>query len=180
MKALFFIYLVCVAFSTIAQDDLVPGYIINVKNDTIKGEIKLSPKNEMDYYVKVLFKGPKAPKAKPQLPAKIHGYGFDNKYFAATKYFNNWVFMQVVCRGKLMFYEYKPPVALGNDKMESIYLILKSGTDEMVQIFPEAKVKKQIKPFISDDKELLKEIEKEELDYAKLVQLIDKYNSRNP
>lgn len=163
-----------------SQNDFAKGYIIGPKNDTTQGEVKLFTKNELDHYVKVMFRLKAPGNGKQYLPQKIHGYGFDGKDYMSIKYYDMWVFMQVVCRGKIMFYEYKAPVAMGNDRMESMYFIIKGGMDEMTQIMTESKVKKQIKPFISDDKELLKEVEKEDLDYNKLVQLIERYNERNP
>lgn len=163
-----------------SQNDFAAGYIIGPKNDTIKGEVKLFIKNEMDYYVKVLFRAKPVGNGKQYLPAKIHGYGLEDRHYASMKYFDIWVFMQIVCKGKIMFYEYKPPVSMGNEKMESMYFAIKSGENEMVQIFPDSKVRKQIKSFISDDKELLKETEGKELHYGELVDIITRYNERNP
>jgi hypothetical protein len=164
-----------------AQNDFAAGYIISgPKNDTIKGEVKLFIKNEMDYYVKAMFRTRPAGGGRQCLPAKIHGYGVDGRHYASIKYYDMWVFMQVICKGKIMFYEYKPPVALGNDKMQSQFFILKGGLDdEMVQVFPDSKVKKQVKPFIADDKDLVKEIESTDMHYDELVEVINKYNKRN-
>jgi hypothetical protein len=159
--------------------DFATGYIVTAKNDTIKGEVKLNLKNEMDYYVKISFKDKPAGPARAYLPSKIHGYGVEGKDYASIRFYEMWVYMQVVCKGKIMFYEYKPPVALGNDKMQSQYFVLKGGFEEMTQIYMDGKIKKQIKEFIIDDKELWKETEPQTIDYAALVQLIEKYNSRN-
>jgi hypothetical protein len=182
MKSVFlYSCLFLAVFAAKSQNDFAPGYIISgPKNDTIKGEVKLFIKNEMDYYVKAMFRTKPSGGGRQCLPAKIHGYGVDGRNYAAIKYYDMWVFMQIICKGKIMFYEYKPPVALGNDKMQSQFFILKGGMDdEMVQVFPDSKVKKQVKPFISDDKELLKEIENTELHYDELVGIINKYNERN-
>ncbi|MCD6067824.1 MAG: hypothetical protein K0S33_2650 [Bacteroidetes bacterium] len=178
-KACIFIIACLFCAGLAAQNDFAAGYIIGPKNDTIRGEVKLFVKNEMDYYVKTMFRNKPAGGGKQYFPSKIHGYGVEDRHYASIKYYDLWVFMQVVCKGKIMFYEYKPPVALGNDKMQSQFFILKGGFEEMEQIFPDTKVKKQIRSFISDDKELVKEIENTELHYAELVQLIDRYNQRN-
>lgn len=180
MKFLFLLFFLSSIIFGYSQNDFASGYIIGPKNDTIKGEVKLFTKNEMDHYVKAMFRYKPNTGPKQFLPSKIHGYGFDDKNFQSLKYYDMWVFMQVICLGKIRMYEYKPPVVMGNTKMESAYFIIKGGLEEMTQIFTDSKIKKQIKPFISDDKELLKEIEKEDLDYNKLVQLIERYNERNP
>lgn len=180
MKIILLLFFLSFGLFVHSQNDFAKGYIIGPKNDTIQGEVKLFTKHEMDHYVKVMFKAKPTLGVKQYLPLKIHGYGFEDKNYVSIKYYEMWVFMQVICYGKIMFYEYKLPVSLGNEKMESMYFVVKGGLDEMTQIITDSKIKKQIKPFISDDKELLKEIEKEDLDYGKLVQLIEKYNLRNP
>ncbi|MDP2387034.1 MAG: hypothetical protein Q8M29_11720 [Bacteroidota bacterium] len=177
-----FTLLLILAFTIPAksQNEFAQGYIIGPKNDTIKGEVKLFTKNEMDYYVKMFFRNKPVGNGKQYLPAKIHGYGVEERHYASIKYFDIWVFMQIICKGKIMFYEYKPPVSMGNEKMESMYFAMKGGENEMVQIFPNSKVKKQLKPFISDDKELTKEMEGLEMHYNEIVDFISRYNERNP
>ena len=149
------------------------------KKDTMKGEIKLALKNDMDYYSKVYFRQKPNVKPKQFLPNKITGYGFDEKHFAAMKFMDQWVYMQVICNGKISVYEYKPPVSLGNETKESIYLVMKGGADEMTQLDPQGKLKKQLKPIFSDDKEILKELDKKDLDFKMALELISRYNKNN-
>ncbi|HEY1041074.1 MAG TPA: hypothetical protein VGF30_16800 [Bacteroidia bacterium] len=174
-----FIFIVF-AFTARSQNEFAAGYYLNAKNDTIKGEVKLFTKNEMDYYVKMFFRplNIHTGGGKQMLPAKIHGYGVEDRHYASVKLLEMWVFMQVICTGKVTLFEYKPPVAMGNEKMESQYYVVRAG-EEMEQIFISSKVRKQIRPYISDDKELMKEIEGQEMHYAELVDVITRYNERN-
>ena len=180
MKLVLLLFFLSLGLFVHSQNDFAKGYIIGPKNDTTQGEVKLFSKNELDHYVKVMFRLKPTGNGKQYLPQKIHGYGFDGKDYVSLKYYEMWFFMQVICRGKIMFYEFKPPVAMANDRMESMYFIIKGGLNEMTEIVMDSKLKKHIKPFINDDKQLVKEIEKEDLDYNKLVQLIERYNERNP
>ncbi len=183
MKVVFTLLILFVfTISAKSQKEFAEGYIIGPKNDTIKGDVQLFTKNEMDYYVKCFFrhKHIHVGNGKQFLPAKIHGYGVEDRHYASIKYFEMWVFMQVICKGKIMFYEYKPPVSMGNEKMESQYFAFKGGENELIQIFPNSKVRKQIKPLIADDKELVKEMEGLEMHYNEIVDFINRYNERNP
>ncbi len=181
MKFIFTLFSVFLLLSSVkSQNDFAQGYIIGPKSDSLKGEIKLFTKNEMDYYVKVFFRNKPYGNGKQYLPAKIHGYGLEDRHYVSIKYFDIWVFMQVICKGTIMFYEYKPPVSMGNEKMESQYFAFKGGENELIQIFPNSKVRKQLKPLISDDKELVKEMEGLEMHYNEIVDFINRYNERNP
>ncbi|MFL5753112.1 MAG: hypothetical protein ACJ76F_06880 [Bacteroidia bacterium] len=179
MKFLCFSVYVLMCSGISAQADYAPGYILNVKGDTVKGEIKVNHKNEMEVYSKVAFREKNPGAVRQMLPAKIHGFSFDGLEYASVRLDNQWVFMQVICRGKIMFYEYKPPVALGNERMQSQYFLMKGGFEEMDQFFVDSKAKKHLKDYISDDKTLLKDIEALSMDYSGLVQTINKYNERN-
>lgn len=172
--------LMCLSFFLAkAQDEFAKGYIKFPKKDTLKGEIKLFLENDMDYYSKVLFRPKSLGKPKSYLPNKINGYGYENKHFASMKFMDAWVFMQIICNGKIMIYEFKPSVRMGNDNKESFYFIMKGGMDELTQLITDSKLKKQLKPLLSDDKEILKEMEKSDLDFKTAIQLISKYNLKN-
>jgi hypothetical protein len=162
-----------------AQSNFVSGYIITNKNDTVKGEIKVNTKNEMEVYSKVSFREKNPGGVRSYLPSKIRGFSYDDAQFASVRNSNQWVFMQILCNGKIMVFEYKPPVALGNDRMQSQYFLMRGGFEDMVQVFMDGKIKKQIKPYIYDDKPLLKEIDTQNLDYSSFLQVINKFNSRN-
>lgn len=179
MKFLYLFILSAVAPALFGQAEYAQGFIVNTKGDTVKGEIKLNRKNEMEIYTKVMFREKNPGPARQLVPSKIHGFSFDGLEYASVRQDNQWVFMQVVCRGKITFFEYKPPVAMGNERMQSQYFLMKGGYEEMVQFFVDSKAKKHLKEYIADDKTLLKEIESETMDYSGLVQTINKYNERN-
>ncbi len=150
------------------------------KKDTMKGEIKLATKNDMDYYSKVFYRQNSKAKPKQFLPNKINAYGYNDKHFASIKFMDQWVFMQIICVGKISVYEYKPPVSMGNEAKESIYIVMKGGADEMSELDPGGKLKKQLKPLFSDDKEIIKELDRKDLDFKMALELISKYNTKNP
>ena|ERR1700741_4269063 len=179
MKFLLFIGFVAAYFGLSAQADYTEGYIVSAKGDTIRGEIKLNHKNEMEVYSKVMFREKNPGQARQYVPSKIRSFSFDGLEYASVRLDNQWIFMQVVCRGRIMFFEYKPPVALGNERMQSQYFIMKGGFESLEQFFVDSKAKKHIKPFLADDKEFQKEIENETIDYSGLVYTISRYNERH-
>jgi len=180
MKSVCFLFFVISFFQLIAQNEYVKGYIKMPKKDTIKGEVKLFLKDETNYYAQVMFRPKPVGSAKKFLPNKLSGYGYEDKHFIALKIFDSWAFVLQLVKGKITVYEYKPPVSVGNEDKESIYLVMKGGPDELSELIADAKLKKQLKPLFADDKEFIKELDKQEIDFKTALQLIEKYNSRNP
>lgn len=155
------------------------GYYINAKNEKIEGEIK-EFKSEMDAFMKVSFREKENAPIKQFIPAKIHGYGFENRNFASIRWFEMWVFMEVLSKGMISVYEFKPPVSMGNERMESQYFVIKGANKEMAQIYPDGKLKKQIKEFIADDKELIKTLDNyKDFKLGEFLSVIEEYNQRH-
>jgi hypothetical protein len=155
------------------------GYVINAKNEKIEGEVK-EFKNDMDAYMKISFREKEGAPIKQFIPAKIHGYGFENRNFASIKWFEMWVFMEVLSKGIISVYEFKPPVSMGNERMESQYFVIKGANKELAQIFPDNKLKKQIREFISDDKELLKTLDNyKDFKLGEFLSVVEEYNQRH-
>jgi hypothetical protein len=164
-------------FSGSAQTEFSSGYIVNQKGDTVKGEVKA--KSDMDIYVKIMFREKNPGPIKQCIPAKVRSFGVDGIDYTAVRLNNQWVFMQVLCRGRIMFFEYKPPVSQGNEKMQSQYFVMKGGYESLTQFFIDSKAKRHIKDHISDDKELMKSIESVTMDYSNLIQTINQYNEKH-
>lgn len=186
MRFFSFIFLVVLWFPEYGQPkkDLgfsnYPGYIVTMKNDTITGEVKLNEKDELERYMKMHFIEKSGGPVKHYLPIKIHAYGYDGNDYRAVKYDNQWVFMQVICSGKISVFEFKAPTAWGNERKESAYFVMKGGMEELSRVYIDSKLKKQIKGFINDDKELWKTYDGRDMDFSAMVQLIRSYNERNP
>ena len=56
------------------------GYIITLKGDTVRGEIKYNPKKELELYTKITFKVSETEK-KAYGPDKIKEYNLDGQTF---------------------------------------------------------------------------------------------------
>ncbi len=186
MKYLIFISLLCSNIFSFAQQKktaavavYIKGYIINAKNEKIVGEIK-EFKNDMEAYSKISFRESETKPTKQFLPVKIHGYGIEELHYASIRWLDMWVFMHVIQKGIINLYEYKPPVAMGNEKMQTQFYVIKGANTELIQVFPETKLKKQIKELIHDDKELFKEMDDmKTFEYGDYVMMIQRYNERH-
>ena len=187
-KGLFLFLLSCLFLQKIrAQAEFAPGYIINTKHDTLWGEIKVNLKNQTECFAKIYFRtkcdtslshGKPSPTRSYQAN-KIDGFGFEGNNYSSVKLDNHWVFMITHCQGKICLFEYKAPVSSGNEKMESEYYVMKGGFENLQIIAMDSKLKKHMKPFVSDDKILWKDFEKNNFDFGVVMQLISNYNERN-
>ncbi len=186
MKHLIFLSIIFSSVISFAQQKksatapiYLKGYIINAKNEKIEGEIK-EFKNDMEAYSKISFRENETKPTKQFIPVKIHGYGIEEMHYASIKWLDMWVFMHVLQKGIINMYEYKPPVAMGNEKMQTQFYVIKGANRELIQVFPESKLKKQIKELIHDDKDLLKEMDDmKTFEYGDYVMMVQRYNERH-
>ena len=164
---------------SLAQNEFVPGYIINSKHDTLFGEMRLNLKNEAECFSKISFKEKTNGSIKTYQPHRIDGFGIEGNHYHSVKLDNHWVFMLVHCQGKIGLFEYKPPAFSGNEKLKSDYYVMKGGFENLQELAIDNKLKKHIKALVSDDKPLWKDFEKNEFNFGVLVNLISEYNDRN-
>ena len=179
MKKLFIVTFVFLCGLTArSQSSMVKGYVVTDKGDTLKGEIKINPKKEIDNYNKATFKD-ESGMQKIYKPAKTPAYGFnDEHYVAMVAQDDEKKFYKVLTTGNINFYK------LGFESMrmnavsfEVEYYISKTGEKDLVLI-KESKFKKQISEMMSDNLELVESYgDEKKFDFEKALETIKNYNA---
>jgi len=160
-----------------AQSTLTSGYIITSTGDTLKGQVKFNPKNDLTLFDAVVFQTNQNDK-KSYRPNKIKGFAYNENCFVSRKIEDNEVFVKRVSAGNVNLYEYKSEEFFMNKIRISIeYYIEKSGTAELIHI-KESKFKKQLAEVMGDDQELLKDIHDKKYEYDKIVDIFEQYNTK--
>lgn len=163
----------CVTFSQIT---FVKGYMINLTGDTVKGEIKMNPKKELDNYAKVFFKDPSGIQ-KNYKPDKIKGYGFDNKHFITSKYDGEPTFFKVLSRGHIMLFEMMYEMQLMNEISQKTEYYLAKKEDTEYEKLKENKYKKQLTELMKDNPEILANADEgKKFEIEKVVEIVNQYN----
>ena len=159
-----------------AQSNYYKGYVIQLNGDTIKGEVRINPKKQLEQYQKVAFKDEKG-LPKNYKPEKIKGYGYDNFSFISTEHEGEKVFIKLLSSGAINLFDVQFEVLIMNDiKTKTDYLMMKNGNDSFVRI-KSGKMKKQLSDVMSDDAELVKQIEaNKNLELENMVEVFNKYN----
>lgn len=160
------------------QPKFSKGYVVTLKGDTLKGDIKI-PKvgKEHEMFAKVFIKISEADQ-KSLKAEKVKEYVVDGQHFVVRKFDGDMVFMKKLSSGALNLYEYKYETYVMNDvKVRSEYFIEKDGKEELTKI-KSGKLKKQIAEVISDNEELVKQVEaSDKLEQDQLVQVVNEYNT---
>lgn len=179
MKNLFVAALTLVSVSLFAQPgkkgkemkmtpEYAKGYYLNMKGDSVRGEVQSNMDNEWDFHTSFMFKLKGAGKGTEITPKKAKGYGFDNNHYTLLKMDQNDVYIKYVEMGRLNLMEWKYP-GTGDDagKTMSVYFIVdsratesdKTNTHILTQL-NEKSHKKILKPFFKDQPILLEQVDK--------------------
>ncbi len=144
------------------------GYYLNLKGDSVRGEVQNNMDNEYDFYVSFMFKLKGAGKGTEITPKKAKGYGFDNSHFTILHMDQGDVYIKYIEQGRLNLLEYKY-AGNGDDagKTLTIYFIVdsrasaddKNQTNVLTQL-NEKSHKKILKPFFKDQPILLEQVDK--------------------
>jgi hypothetical protein len=160
----------------LSQIKFVPGYIINDKGDTLKGEVKFNPKKEHDNYTRVTFKDVSGAQ-KNHKPAKIKGYGFDNRHFVSVKNNDEDMFFQRLTEGYITFYKAAFEVIVMNEtSFDFEYYVVKEGDKKYTEV-KENKFKKQMSDWMKDNPEYITDFKDEKkLNKEAAIEAINRYN----
>lgn len=144
------------------------GYYLNLKGDTVKGEVQNNMDNEYDFYNSFMFKAKGGTKGAEITPKKAKGYGFDDKNFTILKMDDKEVYIKYLEQGRLNLLEWKYP-GNGDDagKTLAVYFIIdtrataddKNGTNVLTQLNDKSH-KKILKPFFKDQPIILEQVDK--------------------
>ncbi len=164
-----------VSIST-AQISFVKGYLVGEKGDTIKGEVKINPKKEQDYYSKVMFKDASGVQ-KNYKPNKVKAYGFDNNHFVSIGQGDEVKFFKRMTNGYILLYKEAFEVVVMNEtSFDYDYFLFKEGDKKMTEV-KEGKFKKQLQDWMKDNAEFAEDYKDEKkLNAESAVEVINKYN----
>jgi hypothetical protein len=154
-----------------SQPKYIKGHVITLKGDTLKGEIEVNPKKELDCYKKVKFRAGKAGAIKNFTPEKIKQYRLDTTTFVSTVVDDEPVFVKRLLAGTLNVYEGRSELSEGLPD----YFFEKDGKIIVIQDKPK-QFKKQLIPVMSDNAEIVKAIETEKYNFDSLLELFKAYN----
>lgn len=176
MKHLVFLPLFLVAFAQ-AQNTFVKGYMINEKGDTLKGEIKLNPKKEIEQYTKLAFKDQNG-LVKNFKPLKVKGYGFDQNHFVVLEDSERELkFAKVLASGPISLYK----LGFEGLKMNSVvlefeyYLVSIENNDK--ELMKENKYKRQLNEWMRDNVSFLEADQDKKFEEKKVIDIINQYNA---
>lgn len=158
-----------------AQAKYLPGYVILLNGDTLKGEIKVNPKKEYDNFVKAQYRKKENVDMKTYNATKIKEYCVDGVTYVSRNIDGEQVFVKRLSKGNVNLYESQVEVLQMNDiKVKSDYYMEKSN-GEFVKI-KSGKFKKQVSEAMADNEEIVKALEDKKYEYENIVELFEAYN----
>lgn len=191
MKHICTFILLCTCISASAQRNkkarmaavFVPGYYINTKNDTVRGQVQINPEDPMDFYKQFGFISGRSKKPKTFLAGQTKAYGFENRNFVTLNNDGHKLFAERLTYGRLRFYEYQFNGKVnGSPGVESAYFIRDTYAEgEKVSLKEPKKLsskyyKKALKPYLQDQPMLWSDLDKYTFDRNKIVQTINEFN----
>ena len=160
-----------------AQLTMVPGYMISAKGDTLKGEVKINPKKDIDNFSKVFFKDASGVQ-KNYKPAKVKGYGFANRHFVSITEKDESMFCERLTEGAIILYKSAfEASSAGETTKELIWYLFKEGDKKLTEV-KETKFRKQIMEWMSGSAGLANDYEDgKTFNEGAAIEVIKKYNS---
>jgi len=163
----------------------VPGYYVNLKGDTVRGEIQSNPDNPAtDFYKGFSFKAKGATKVTPISTKKAKGYGFEGRNFMLVPYdAQSEVYVEVLVSGRLKFYEYRYDEVINKEAVvTSAYFIQDTKADEKDKDLRELKAlslkfyKKDLRPYMKDQPITWTDLDKFTFNKDAVINAIKEFN----
>jgi hypothetical protein len=165
------------AFSGVAQNSFVKGYLINDKGDTLRGEVKYNPKKEQDCYNKVYFKDANGV-VKNYKPKKAKGYGFNDQNFVAMDFESELKFYRVLVYGEINLYRMAyEEIRMNQEVLGGEYFIAHKDAATKLTSVKEGKFKKQMLEWMKDNPEFINEYNDKDFNAENAAEVIRKYNT---
>jgi len=179
MRNLPFIFALLMAYSFgYSQVTFTKGYMVNLKGDTLQGELKINPKKPFDTFTKVFFKDNNGVQ-KTYKPDKVKAYGFDGKNFIVSKYGDELMFFKILVSGELMLYEIMyEEMNMGTISYKSEYYVAKKGEEEFTRVKP-GKFKKQFTELTKDNPDIMAGVgdDEKKAEIEKITEVVKQYNN---
>jgi hypothetical protein len=160
-----------------------PGYYVNPKGDTIKGAIRNNPDDPTEFYSVFSFQPAKGGKLMPVSIKKAKAYGFDNKHFVQVMEAGTEIYVEVLARGRLNFYEYLYNGKIdGLPAIEAAYFIQDNmGEGEFAPLRELKKInnkfyKKELKPYMRDQPVIWADLDKFTFNKETVANAIKEFN----
>ena len=134
------------------------AYVVTLKGDTLKGQIKIPAVKKLELYQKISFKD-KTNKVKPFLPDRIKGYGYKNYFYMTAFHNNKSCFFKVLSAGKISLFVTKFEVFDEGEAREvHEYCYMLENGDGQFKILESKGLKKQLKDIFKSNKDLVQKI----------------------
>lgn len=161
-----------------------PGYYLNLKGDTVKGEIQNNMDRESDYSNSFFFKNKGGTKGMEINSKKAKAYGFDGKNYTTLKMDDKDVYIKYLEQGRLNLFEYK---YFSGDAVLAVYFIVdsrageddKTGVNQLIQL-NEKSFKKQLKPYFKDQPIVLEPVDKWVFKIDEIRKAVSEFNAMYP
>lgn len=191
MKRLFCFLFVGSAFISAAQPKkdpkmaatTSPGYYVVAKGDTVKGEVRNNPEDMTEFYNAFFFKPAKGGKLMPVSAKKAKAYGFDDRHFFQILDNGAEIYVEVLARGRINFYEYKYNGKIdGLPAVESAYFVQDNMAEgEDVKLRELKKInnkfyKKELKPYMKDQPVIWSDLDKFTFNKEAVTNAIKEFN----
>ncbi len=170
------LFLLGCTFSLFSQNTQEKGYIVNMKGDTVRGEIRHNPKKEYDNYEKINFKDEKGLQ-KNYNPEKIKAFGFADQHYVSFGEGEEAFFYRRLTTGAINMYKFMfQGVRMNQISYESEYYLSKNHKD--LEPLKMRRLKKQLTSWMPENDEFIKDYtEPKEFDPADIAERINKYNT---
>ncbi len=162
---------------------LVPGYYVNMKGDTLRGEIQTNPDDETDFYRGFFFKAAKGGKPVLMGAKKAKSYGFDGKDFTVIPFETGEIYAQYLAKGRLNFMEYRMhDVKDGEPIIAGVYFIQDTKADDAEKELRDLKqisnkfYKRDIKPYMKSQPVTWTDLDKFTFDKNAVTNAIKEFN----
>jgi hypothetical protein len=134
------------------------AYIVTLKGDTIKGQIKIPKIKKTELFQKISFKD-HLNKIRLYTPDRIKGYGHNNYYYISAYHNNKSCFFKTLSKGKASLFETQFEViddGVANEIAE--FCVMEEKSDGQFKVIDEKGIKKQLKDVFKSNKSLTQKI----------------------
>ena len=164
-----------------------PGYYLSAKGDTVKGEVRTNPDDELDFHKGFSFKPAKGGKLVEIDIKKAKAYAFENKQFEKINNNGDDVYAEVLSKGRLNFYEIRFMGKIdGYEAIESSYFIQDNNAEgddlklrepkKLNDKFNYKFFKKGLAPYMKDQKIIWDNLNEYPFNKQAVVEAINEFN----
>ncbi len=160
-----------------------PGYYVSLKGDTVKGSIRNNPDDPTEFYTVFSFQPAKGGKLMPVSNKKAKAYGFDGKHFVQVTDNDALIYVEVLARGRLNFYEFLYNGKIdGLPAIEAAYFVQDNmGEGENAGLRELKKInnkfyKKELKPYMKDQPVIWADLDKFTFNKETVTNAIKEFN----